>query len=158
MPQTSANAHSAPELAHVLGELIGASNKLTRIAAQLTEGAESPAIWRTLSALRAGGSMRLGELAALSRVTQPTMTKLVHALVERGWVARVADPADARATLLVATDSGTAALEAWRSELVAAILPQFTGLSTEEVATIARAVEIVQRQLEPAASDAMKED
>lgn len=152
MPQTSATAHSAPELAQVLGELIGASNKLTRIAAQLTEGAESPAIWRTLSALRAGGSMRLGELAALSRVAQPTMTKLVHALVERGWVVRLADPADARATLLAATESGTAALEAWRSELVAAILPQFTGLSAEEVATIARAVEIVQRQLEPAAS------
>lgn len=154
MPQNPAQAPGAaelattPELATVLGELVAASNKLTRMAAQLTEGAESPAIWRTLSALRAGGSMRLGELAAQSRVAQPTMTKLVHSLVERGWVQRIADPADARATLLAATASGTAAMEAWRTELVTAILPNFAGLSAEEIATIARAVALVQDRLD----------
>lgn len=159
MPQTSVTeeAEAQPDLAETLGELIGASNKLTRIAAQLTEGSESPAIWRTLSALRAGGSMRLGELAALSRVAQPTMTKLVHALVERGWVARVPDPADARATVLAATDSGSQALDAWRTELVAAIMPRFAGLNAEEISTIAQAVQIVQRRLEPAASVTTKE-
>lgn len=152
MPQKPVDAANAPELAHVLGELVGASNKLTRIAAQLTEGNESPAIWRTLSALRAGGSMRLGELAALSRVAQPTMTKLVHALVERGWVERIADPADARATLLAATESGSQALDEWRTEFVSAILPRFEGLTAEQIATIAAAVELVQQRLEPAAS------
>ncbi len=148
MPENPAHVDGTPALATVLGELIAASNKLTRMAAQLTEGAESPAIWRTLSALRAGGSMRLGELAAQSRVAQPTMTKLVHSLVERGWVQRIADPADARATLLAATASGTAAMEAWRTELVAAILPNFAGLSADEIATIARAVALVQDRLD----------
>jgi DNA-binding MarR family transcriptional regulator len=154
MPENLSPDHGTPELATVLGELVAASNKLTRMAAQLTDGAESPAIWRTLSALRAGGSMRLGELAAQSRVAQPTMTKLVHTLVERGWVERIADPADARATLLAATESGTVAMEAWRSELVAAILPNFDGLSAEEIETIASAVTLVQGRLDGASKGA----
>ncbi|PPL16126.1 MULTISPECIES: MarR family winged helix-turn-helix transcriptional regulator [Microterricola] len=141
-------AHSVDQLPAVLGELIVVSNKLTRMAAQLTDGTESPAVWRTLSALRHAGPVRLGGLAALSRVAQPTMTKLVHTLVERGWVQRVADPADARATLLAATESGEAALEAWRTELIAAILPQFEGLDPDEIAAIARAVGIVQQRLD----------
>lgn len=139
--------NTADQLPAVLGELIVVSNKLTRMAAQLTDGAESPAIWRTLSALRDAGPVRLGELAALSRVAQPTMTKLVHTLVERGWVERITDPVDARATLLAATSSGRTALEAWRTELVAAILPQFDGLESAEVAAIAHAVTIVHQRL-----------
>ncbi|AMB59569.1 MarR family winged helix-turn-helix transcriptional regulator [Microterricola viridarii] len=144
--------NTTDRLPEVLGELIVVSNKLTRMAAQLTEGAESPAIWRTLSALRDAGPVRLGELALLSRVAQPTMTKLVHTLVERGWVERIADPADARATVLAATSSGHAALAAWRAELIAAILPQFDGLDPDEVAAIARAVQIVHQRLDAPSS------
>ncbi len=151
-------AGDVPKLSQVLGELIAASNKLTRAAAHLTDSVESPAIWRTLSALRASGPLRLGALATLSRVAQPTMTNLVHTLVERGWVERLPDPADARATLLTATHSGIAALDGWLSDLVTAIEPHFSGLSDEEVSTIARAVAIVHDRLELAPSTITKED
>lgn len=138
------------ELRTVLGELISVNNRLTRLAASVSGNAESPAIWRTISVLRDLGPMRLGELARVSRVSQPTMTKLVHTLDERGWVRRIADAGDARAWLISADPSGVAALTAWRDEITAALEPTFDDLSDDELATLAASVEIVRGRLERA--------
>ena len=92
--------------------------------------------------------MRLGELAKVSRVTQPTMTKLVHALDERGWIRRMADSGDARAMLISVDPRGLAALDGWRSELAHALAPTFADLDDAELETLAAAVEIVRARLE----------
>jgi DNA-binding MarR family transcriptional regulator len=140
------------ELRTVLGDLVSVNNRLTRLAASLSGNAESPAIWRTISVLRDLGPMRLGELARVSRVSQPTMTKLVHTLDERGWIRRIADAGDARAWLISADPSGVAALQAWRDEITAALEPTFADLTADEVATLAASVEIVRTRLERARS------
>lgn len=139
-----------PDLRTVLGDLVSVNHRLTRLAATVTGNTESPAVWRTISVLRDLGPMRLGELARVSRVTQPTMTKLVHALGERGWVASIADPSDARAMLVSADPRGLAALEAWRGELANSLAPTFDDLEAGELDTIAAAVEIVRTRLERA--------
>ncbi|WP_203230798.1 LemA family protein, partial [Agromyces humi] len=82
------------DLPTVLGDLVSVNHRITRLAASVTGSTESPAVWRTLSVLRDLGPMRLGELARVSRVSQPTMTKLVHTLDERGWIRRIADVSD----------------------------------------------------------------
>lgn len=139
-----------PSTAELIGGLVSVNHRLTRLAAAATPSAESPAVWRTLAVLRDLGPLRLGELARVSRVSQPTMTKLVHALDERGWIRRIADAHDARAWLISADPQGLAALDAWREELSAAMAPYFADLAVDERETLARAVGIVRTRLERA--------
>ncbi|UOE43986.1 MarR family winged helix-turn-helix transcriptional regulator [Agromyces larvae] len=142
---------TTPEhLPQLLGDLISLSNRLTRLAATATGSTESPAIWRTIAVLRDHGPMRLGELAKASRVSQPTMTKLVHALDERNWVRRIADASDARAWLISVDPRGLAALDAWRQEIIAVVAPQFADLDPNEIDALARATAILRERLERA--------
>lgn len=136
--------HSTPsELRETLGDLVVASHRLTRLAARVTGNTESPATWRTLSVLQSSGAMRLGELAAHSRVSQPTMTKLVRNLVEAEWVKRIADTDDARAWQIAVTPKGETALQAWRDELSGALVPMFDDLTDDEVAALRATVRII---------------
>ncbi|MGB3376772.1 MAG: transcriptional regulator, partial [Microbacterium sp.] len=60
--------------ADVIPSLVMSAHALARIAAQ-DAGNEAPsAQWRTLGILERQGSLRLGELAAEARTTQPGMT------------------------------------------------------------------------------------
>lgn len=62
------------------------------------------------------GPLRQGALAELVHADPSTVSRHVGTLVEQGLVRRVADEADGRASRLVVTDSGLAALDALRSE------------------------------------------
>lgn len=137
-------------LAELIGELVSVNHRLTRLAATATGSAESPAIWRTLSVLRDFGPLRLGELARVSRVSQPTMTKLVNTLDERGWIRRIADEDDARAWFISADRRGLAALDAWRAELAGQLAPRFADLDEADTAALERAVTIVRERLDRA--------
>ncbi|KFF58349.1 MarR family transcriptional regulator [Cryobacterium sp. MLB-32] len=139
-------------LRSLLGDLVSVNHRLTRVAARAAGSSESPAVWRTLSVLGAAGPIRLGELAELSRVAQPTATKLVTNLTGRGWATRLSDPADARATLTAITPAGVAALAGWRDELAGAMLPLFVDLGAEDVAVLQRAVEILRERVDAAAA------
>jgi DNA-binding MarR family transcriptional regulator len=131
------------ELQQTLGDLVVAAHRLARLAARVTGNTESPATWRTLSVLQTGGAMRLGELAANSRVSQPTMTKIVRNLVDSEWVKRIADTEDARAWQIDITPKGAKALQGWRDELTSALVPMFADLSEDEVAALRSTVEII---------------
>jgi DNA-binding MarR family transcriptional regulator len=136
------------ELHRILGDLVAVNHRLTRVAATSAGGTESPAVWRTLSVLETRGPIRLGELAGLSRIAQPTATKLVAGLEERGWVERQSDPVDARATRIAATEAGLAAKQVWRDTLAGALLPLFADLTTDEIRTLAQAVAIVRDRVD----------
>lgn len=138
------------DLTDLIGGLVSVNHRLTRLAAASTSSTESPAVWRTLAVLRDLGPMRLGELARVSRVSQPTMTKLVHSLDERGWIRRIADANDARAWLISADPKGLAALDAWRDELAGEMAPYFADLDDDEREVLARAVAIVRTRIERA--------
>ncbi|WP_394554695.1 MarR family winged helix-turn-helix transcriptional regulator [Agromyces sp. MMS24-JH15] len=144
---------NSDELTTLIGDLVSLSHRLTRLAATATGSTESPAVWRTLSVLRDHGPLRLGELAKASRVSQPTMTKLVHTLDERNWIRRIADRDDARAWLINADPRGLAALAAWRDELAAELAPRFADLESDELAALARSAEIIRERLERADAD-----
>ncbi|KQX05490.1 MULTISPECIES: MarR family winged helix-turn-helix transcriptional regulator [unclassified Leifsonia] len=152
------DATRATTISQILVEVVSASNRLTRVAARRTPDAESPALLRTLSVLLTSGPMRLGALADESRVSQPTMTKLVRTLVEREWVRRIADTEDARAWQIAVTKKGERAIEDWRETIGAALLPVFSDLSADEADTLARAAAIlhsrIAREIAPEASAA----
>jgi DNA-binding MarR family transcriptional regulator len=139
----AAGAVASASLHALLGDLITTAHRLTRLAAHETNRTESPATWRTLSVLQAHGAMRLGELARQSRVTQPTMTKIVRGLDDLNWIKRIVDGDDARASLIAATPRGIQALADWRETLATALLPFFDGLTEGEQETLQRAVDIL---------------
>jgi len=136
------------ELHGLLGELVQANARLVRIAAQEAGSTESPATWRTLRVLQQSGPMRIGELAALSRVAQPTMTKIVAGLAERGWVARLADESDARAWLIDVTGEGIAAVDAWVDQVASALRPYFADLSADDLDALRRTVRLLEERVE----------
>ncbi len=127
-------------------DLIVTANRLTRLAAQATGTTTPAAIWRTLSILTTDGSMRIGELATASRVTQPTMTKLVNTLAEDELIDRFADDTDSRASRIAITPKGTTALLAWRTELGEALAPMFADLSADDTETLENAVRILAKR------------
>jgi DNA-binding MarR family transcriptional regulator len=126
--------------------LIVEANRLTRVAAQATGSITPAAVWRTLSILSSEGSHRIGDLAKASRVTQPTMTKLVQHLAEEELIYRIADVADSRAWLIAITEKGTRALGDWRVQLGAALQPMFSDLSPDETDILERAVAILENR------------
>lgn len=123
--------------------LIIAAHRLTRIAALETNSQTPAAQWRTLAILRDHGAQRIGDLARLSRVTQPGMTRLIATMTEAGLVDRAADPDDSRAVRIRATERGVAAYREWRGRLVEAMLPRFEGLAAEDWSAIRRAAELL---------------
>jgi len=134
----------------ILSGLVTVTHRITRIAATSTGDSTSPAIWRTLGVLGTEGPMRLGQLAVASRVSQPTMTKLIAGLVENEWVKRIADSSDARAWQIAIAPKGDTALSEWRTRIGVAMEPFFADTTDEEREILARAVEIIAQRTRPA--------
>lgn len=126
-----------------LESLITSAHRLVRIAAAESGNATPAAQWRTLSILQADGPMRVGELAAASRVTQPGMTRLLATMVEEELVARIADVADSRAWLIRITPKGSGAIDDWRRALGEALAPTFADLDPDAWDALERAAAIL---------------
>lgn len=132
--------------------LIVAAHTLTRLAALETANETPAAQWRTLTILRDHGPLRVGELARLSRVTQPGMTRLVGQMVEQGLLTRTTDAADSRATVVEATPLGLEALHTWLLHLTSALAPHFTDLSEHEWEALRTTAQVLTRNLDRAAA------
>lgn len=59
-----------------------------------------------LGTLDRDGPARLTTLAAAEGVSQPSMSQLVQRLERQGWVIRIRDPQDGRASLIAISDAG----------------------------------------------------
>ena len=71
----------------------------------------TPTQLAALATVGHSGPMRLGDLAAAEGIAPSTLTRLVTALEDSGYVRRCADPSDARASTLAITAHGQNALE-----------------------------------------------
>ncbi len=71
-----------------------------------------------LHTLAGTGPMRLSELTASERVTQPAMTQLVTRLERDGLAVRSPDPSDRRAVLVQVTPAGAKVVESRRKERI----------------------------------------
>jgi DNA-binding MarR family transcriptional regulator len=91
---------------------------------------------------------RITELAALEGLTQPGITMLVNRLEERGWAERGPDPADRRAVRVSLTPEGHKVFERLRAEYRALLHEEMATLPDDDVAALARAVEILDGLIE----------
>lgn len=130
--------------------LIVAAHALTRVAALETSNETPSAQWRTLTILRDHGPLRVGELARLSRVTQPGMTRLIGQMTDHGLVAKTTDAADSRATVVQVTALGLEALHTWLLQLTAALAPHFEDLEPAEWDALRMTAAVLTRKLDRA--------
>jgi DNA-binding MarR family transcriptional regulator len=92
----------AARLYLAVGRLTRSLRRIGAGSSELGHGAVS-----ALFTLVNGGPMRLGDLASREGVAPPTLSRIVASLVEGGYVRREPDPHDGRASLVMATESGT---------------------------------------------------
>jgi len=118
-----------------------------RLRQQAPEGV-TPSQLSALSTLYVRGPLTLGELAEAERVRPPTMTRIVAGLEEAGLLERERDEKDRRCARVVVTRAGRTFVERSRTKKTAYLVGRLKKLSQEEVATLKRATEILEKVVE----------
>jgi DNA-binding MarR family transcriptional regulator len=107
----------------------------------------SPEQVSLLVAIKYAPGIGLRELAARERVSPPAMTKHVDRLERDGLVARTPSAEDRRRVGVSLTEEGQRVLRRVRSRRTAWLAHRLRGLSPEELAAVAAAVEPLRRLL-----------
>jgi DNA-binding MarR family transcriptional regulator len=100
----------------------------------------TPSQLSTLSYVGKSGPVRLGDLAAAERIAPSTLTRLVNALEQRGYLQRQPAPDDARAALVTITDTGRQALERIRAEGTSMLADILRTLPADQLASLEAAL------------------
>ncbi|MFW0784156.1 MarR family transcriptional regulator [Gordonia sp. CPCC 206044] len=87
--------------------------------------------------------IRMTTLADREGVTPPTMSRIVAALEENGYVERTADPEDGRARLLRPTRSGIDLIAHARTQKAHLLADAIAGLDDDDRRTVGRGLEIL---------------
>lgn len=124
---------------------------LVRLARRLRQEAGegvTPSQLSALATIGRAGPIRLGALAEHERISKPTLTRIVAALEDSGYVERQPDPADGRCARVAVTAAGRRMLAAARDRSDAYLARGLADLSGEERARLAAAVPALERLLE----------
>jgi DNA-binding MarR family transcriptional regulator len=105
----------------------------------------TPTQLAALATIGKTGPMRLGDLAAAEGIAPSTLTRLVTALEESGYVRRGADPSDARASTLTITAHGQDALERIRTETTLMLTASLELLTPEQRYALAAALPVLEQ-------------
>lgn len=108
----------------------------------------TPTQLAALATVERSGPLRLGDLAAAEGIAPSTLTRLVAALEESGYVRRDADPTDARASTLALTPAGHAMMNSLRAESTAVLTRSLMLLSPEQRAALATALPVLEQLAE----------
>lgn len=96
-----------------------------------------------LGTLDRHGPMTPGELAAHERVQPPSMSRIVKALEETGYVTRTPHPTDGRQVVLALTPAGERMLKEDRRYREAWLAQRLRDLSAEDRDLLRRAAEVL---------------
>jgi DNA-binding MarR family transcriptional regulator len=100
----------------------------------------TPTQLAALATVEQTGPLRLGDLAAAERIAPSTLTRLVSALEEHGYVQRRVVPGDARAWTLAVTTRGHEVLDRIRQENTIQLADSLLTLSPGQLAALAAAL------------------
>ena len=98
-----------------------------------------------LGCLFRNGDLTVGDLAAQERVQPPSMTRIVNALEEGGYVSRRAHETDGRQVVVVLSDQGRTTLLADRARRDAWLARRLRALTPEERDLLRRAAPVLER-------------
>lgn len=92
--------------------------------------------------------MTPSDLAAIERISRPTATRILGALVEAGLVAREPDAADRRSARVSITRAGSALLMRGRQRKNAYLARRLERLDPEQLHTLQSAAELIEHLIE----------
>jgi DNA-binding MarR family transcriptional regulator len=143
---------SSPPLAEIAARLrlavVRTARRLRQDANAAEGGVLSPTLTAALATVENHGPLTPSELAERERIRRPTATRIVSSLVELGLVTRTPDPSDGRGFLVAPTAEGSALLKRLRKRKNAYLAKRMRDLGPEDVATLERASEILERMLD----------
>jgi DNA-binding MarR family transcriptional regulator len=139
---------SSTDLAHRLRPVL---IRLSRRMRQEAGAGLSPTLGAALGTIDRHGPLTPSELASRERIQRPTATRVLARLEDAGLVARTADPADRRSSLMSVTDAGRLLLVSVRDRKDAYLAQRLDRLSPEDLAVLGRAAGILERMLEEGA-------
>jgi DNA-binding MarR family transcriptional regulator len=143
MPDTASDS-----LTNLAARLRLAVTRTARRLRQEAGGGLSPSLTAALATVERLGPLTPSELADIEHVKRPTATRLVARLEEEGLVERAADPRDGRACLVSPSTVGRETLHEIRGRKTAYLAQRLDALPAEDVATLERAAEVLERMLE----------
>lgn len=94
------------------------------------------------------GISSVSDLAVAKDISRPAVSQAVDVLVHKGLLTRVQSVQDRRFVQLALTDAGSALLDTVFKETRAWMKERLSGLSAEELETIARALEMMKKMME----------
>jgi DNA-binding MarR family transcriptional regulator len=101
-----------------------------------------------LASINRSGPLTPSELAAIEHVKRPSITRTLASLEREGLIERTPDPADGRSSLVAITDAGRERLARLRRRKSAYLARRLRKLEPDEVETLARAAELLERMRE----------
>ena len=122
--------------------------RLARRLRQQAPKGVTPSQLSALSTLYVRGPLALGVLADAERVRPPTMTRVVASLEEAELIERERDESDRRCVRLKLTRLGRTFVDRSRTRKTAYLVGRLKKLSEDEVATLERATEILEKVVE----------
>jgi DNA-binding MarR family transcriptional regulator len=115
-----------------------------RLRVEATGEVITPGQYTVLALLNGNGPSTLRALAESEHVQAPSMTRIVNALADQGFVTRSAHPDDGRQVRVDITDAGKDVLAEARNQRTAWLARRVAGLSEEDRLILSRAARIMQ--------------
>jgi DNA-binding MarR family transcriptional regulator len=133
--------------AHLRTAIVRTARRLRQEAAAETTGL-TPTSVAALATIERHGPMTPSEIAAIERVKRPTITRTLGCLEREGLIDRTPDPSDRRSAMVSVNGAGRERLRRLRKRKNAYLARRMRELSDEEVETLERAAEILERMRE----------
>lgn len=137
----------AERAAHLRIAIVRTARRLRQEAAAETSGL-TPTSVAALATIERHGPMTPSEIAAIERVKRPTITRTLGCLEREGLIDRTQDPKDKRSALVSVNGAGRERLRRLRGRKNAYLARRMKDLSVEDVETLERAAEILERMRE----------
>ena len=127
--------------------IVRTARRLRQEAAAETTGL-TPTSVAALATIERHGPLTPSEIAAIERVKRPTITRTLVCLEREELIDRARDPEDGRSALISVNAAGRERLRRLRGRKNAYLARRMRELSAEEVETLERAAEILERMRE----------
>jgi DNA-binding MarR family transcriptional regulator len=144
----STDATATDELTEQAARLRLAVNRMARRLRQEAPSDLGPASIAALATIERSGPLTPSELARIEGIRRPTATRVLARLAEADLVRRTADPTDGRCSIVQIAPEGRRALRRLRKRKTAYLARTMRELPDDDVTTLARAAEILERVLE----------
>ncbi len=119
--------------------------RLARRLRQQSHAGITPSQQSALAAIEHDGPLTLGALAAIENVRPPSLTRIVAALEEQGYVQRTASTDDRRVSTIDIAAKGRRELKTIRGERNAWLADRLAVLDADEVERLRHALPVLER-------------